>query len=92
VNLASKEYFTAVDTDLLEAPVVTPVFLDAKGSGQFRTVAFFAKRARGAMAAWAIRNRARSAADLEAFDELGYSFSPDRSSDDRLVFVRRNPA
>ena len=90
VNLASNEYFKAVDTDVLEAPVVTPVFLDAKGSGEFRTIAFFAKRARGAMAAWAIKNRVKSAGDLEDFDGLDYRFSPDRSSDERLVFLRRN--
>ena len=90
VNLASKEYFTSVDTDVLEAPVVTPVFLDAKGDGPYRTIAFFAKRARGAMAAWAVENRAKSAGDLEDFDRLGYAFSPDRSTDDRLVFTRRN--
>ena len=90
INLASNEYFKSVDTSVLEAPVVTPSFLDAKGDGDHRTVAFFAKRARGVMAAWIIRNRVKSPSELEAFDGMGYAFSADRSSDDRPVFTRRN--
>jgi cytoplasmic iron level regulating protein YaaA (DUF328/UPF0246 family) len=90
VNLASNEYFRSVDTDVLEAPVVTPAFLDAKGSGDYRTVAFFAKRARGAMASWVIRNRVASPAELRGFDGLGYAYSTERSSEDRPVFLRRN--
>ena len=90
INLASNEYFKSVDTSVLEAPVVTPAFLDAKGSGDFKTVAFFAKRARGAMAAWIIRNRVTSPAQLDGFDGLGYAFSAERSDEDRPVFVRRN--
>ena len=90
VNLASNEYFKSVDTSVLEAPVVTPGFLDAKGDGDYKTIAFFAKRARGSMAAWMIRNRVKSPAELEDFDGLGYTFSPAHSSDDRPVFVRRN--
>ena len=92
VNLASKEYFKSVKPELLDGPVVTPAFLDAKGAGDYRTIGFFAKRARGAMAAWAIKHRAGSMADLEGFDGLGYAFSPDRSTEGRPVFLRRNPA
>ena len=92
INLASKEYFTSVDTSVLESPVVTPAFLDAKGSGEPKTIAFFAKRARGAMAAWIIRNRVTSPAKLDAFDGMGYTFSAERSSEDRPVFVRHHPA
>ncbi len=92
INLASNEYFKSVDTSVLESPIVTPAFLDAKGSAEPKTIAFFAKRARGAMAAWVIQNRVKSPADLEAFDGLGYAFSGPRSTEDRPVFVRRNPS
>ncbi len=92
INLASNEYFKSVDTSVLESPIVTPAFLDAKGSAEPKTIAFFAKRARGAMAAWVIQNRVKSPADLEAFDRLGYAFAADRSTEDRPVFVRRNPS
>lgn len=92
INLASIEYFKSVDTSVLESPVITPAFLDAKGSAEPKTIAFFAKRARGSMAAWVIQNRVKSPAELEGFDGLGYAFSPDRSTEDRPVFVRHNPA
>lgn len=93
VNLASNEYFKAVSTRALEPSVVAPAFLDAKGpDGDYKTISFFAKKARGAMASWIVRNNAESVDDLTAFDGLGYSFSPSRSTDDRPVFTRRNPA
>lgn len=92
VNLASQEYFKSVDTSVLEAPVITPAFLDAKGSGDFKTIAFFAKRARGTMAAWMIKNRIKSPAELEDFDGMGYRYSAAHSTDDRPAFTRRNEA
>ncbi len=92
INLASNEYFKAVRTEVLEAPVVTPVFLDAKGDGDHRVVSFFAKKARGAMAAWIVRNRVKKVAEFEDFDGMGYAFDPTRSADARPVFSRRNPA
>lgn len=92
VNLASKEYFDSVHVDKLDAPVVTPAFLDAKGAGDYKTIAFFAKKARGAMAGWMVKCRADSVADLEGFDGLGYRFSPQRSTPERPVFTRRTEA
>jgi cytoplasmic iron level regulating protein YaaA (DUF328/UPF0246 family) len=90
VNLASAEYFGAVQPDRIEGRVVTPSFLDAKGDGDFRTVGFFAKRARGAMAGWIVRERITSSASLVDFDADGYRFAPDRSTDDAPVFLRRS--
>ncbi len=90
VNLASVEYFKSVKPVALDAPVVAPAFLDAKGADDFKTVAFFAKRARGSMAGWMIRNRVKSVEELEAFDGMGYKFDVDRSTEDRPVFTRRN--
>ncbi len=92
INLASIEYFKSVDTSVLESPVVTPAFLDAKGSGDYKTIAFFAKRARGSMAGWIVRNRVKSADELEGFDGMGYAYSPGHSTEDRPVFVRRHDA
>lgn len=90
INLASNEYFRSVDPSVLEAPIVTPTFLDAKGDGDHKIVAFFAKRARGSMASWIVRNRVKAPADLEGFDGMGYTYSAERSTDDRPVFTRRN--
>jgi len=92
VNLASNEYFKSVHPAELDAPVVSPAFLDAKGDGDYRTVAFFAKRARGAMAGWMIRERTSDVGQLATFDGLGYSYDADRSTEDRPVFIRRNEA
>lgn len=87
VNLASNEYFGAVRPDRLDAPVVTPVFLDEK-NGDYKVISFFAKRARGAMAGWMIRERITTRKGLAGFDGLGYRYDPERSSADRPVYVR----
>lgn len=88
VNLASNEYFGSVRPELLDAPVVTPSFLDASPAGDHRIVSFFAKRARGAMAGWIVTNRIRAARGLRAFDGLGYRYDPDRSRSGQPVFIR----
>lgn len=90
VNLASNEYFKAVDPKLLGVPVVTPTFLETK-DGKTRPVSFFAKRARGRMARWIVEQRATTADDLLAFDVAGYGLDPDRSTPDKPVFVREQP-
>lgn len=88
VNLASQEYFRAVDRKALKAPVVECVFEDWKG-GAWKIISFHAKRARGMMARHAIRSRARSVAALERFTAEGYAFDPAASQPHRLVFRRR---
>lgn len=87
VNLASQEYFRAVDLDRLQARVVECVFEDWKG-GQYKVISFFAKKARGLMARYAIRHRARTPKSLEGFDLDGYGFAPEVSTPGRLVFRR----
>ena len=71
VNLASQEYFRAVTVGALALPVVTPVFKERRG-GTLKIVSFSAKRARGAMAGFAIRHRLRRAEELQDFAEDGY--------------------
>ena len=90
VNCASQEYFGAVDRAALKAPVVTCRFLEEK-DGEARIMSFFAKRARGAMARFAIDNRIERAADLRAFDIDGYRFQPSRSTEDDFTFTRPQP-
>ena len=89
INLASAEYFRSVRTEKLDGKVITPVFLDAKGDGEHKVVSFFAKRARGAMAGWIIRERIGSIRALSTFDGLGYRYSASRSAPDQPVFARR---
>jgi cytoplasmic iron level regulating protein YaaA (DUF328/UPF0246 family) len=90
INLASNEYFGAVDTDKLDARLVSPVFLDSKDGGEPKIISFFAKRARGAMSGWIIRNRIKSPKALLDFEEDGYRYDRERSHADRPVFVRNN--
>ena len=88
VNLASVEYFKAVNLAALKAQVLECVFQDWQ-NGQFRVVSFFAKRARGSMARFAAQHRLRRVDDLRGFDADGYLWDKDASSTQRLVFRRR---
>ena len=88
VNLASQEYFKAVDRRALQARVVECVFEEYKG-GQYKVISFSAKRARGMMARYAIQKRVEDVKKLEAFNSDGYAFAPKASSADRLVFRRK---
>lgn len=89
VNLASIEYFTAVRTQRLDAPVIAPTFLDADPkTGDHRIVSFFAKKARGSMAAWIIRERITSPRALLQFDGMGYQYDKARSTTAIPAFVR----
>lgn len=91
VNLASQEYFKAVDRRALKARVVECVFEDRGTRGEWKIVSFFAKRARGLMARHAIEHRIDDPRALEGFDREGYAFAPAASTPDRLVFRRPVP-
>jgi hypothetical protein len=87
VNLASQEYFGAVDARALKLPVVTPHFRESR-DGESRIISFFAKKARGGMARFAIDERIERARDLKAFDRDGYRFDKAASSDTDWIFIR----
>jgi len=87
VNLASQEYFGAVDAKALKLPVVNIHFREER-DGQSRIISFFAKKARGTMARYAIDNRIERAEDLKAFDRDGYGFQADTSTDNDWIFTR----
>lgn len=88
INLASNEYFRAVQTKKLNASIFTPQFKDEK-NGQFKMISFFAKKARGRMAAWLLQNDVRKPEDLRDFAVDGYQFNNALSSGQTLVFTRR---
>ena len=87
VNLASQEYFHAVDRKALKLPVVTPHFYESK-NGERKIVSFFAKRARGSMARYAIDERIDRAEGLKAFDRDGYRFDATASTPTDWIFTR----
>ena len=90
VNLASNEYFNAVDAARIDARIITPTFKDLK-NGRYKFISFFAKKARGLMAAYLIKNRVSTLKALKAFDWQGYRFSPAESSANDWVFLRDQP-
>ena len=90
VNCASGEYFGAVDRAALKLPVVSCRFLEEK-DGERRIISFYAKKARGLMARYAIDNRIERATDLRGFDVAGYRLAPELSTDEEFTFVRPQP-
>ncbi|MDO9359176.1 MAG: peroxide stress protein YaaA [Polaromonas sp.] len=88
INLASEEYFKAVDLKALKPRVVSCVFEEFKG-GKYKIISFNAKRARGLMVRFAIEKKAATVRKLEGFDIEGYKLEPAVSSPDRLVFRRK---
>ncbi|ASK33907.1 hypothetical protein CEK62_05660 [Alcanivorax sp. N3-2A] len=91
VNLASNEYFKAVRPKRLPGPVIEPVFHDEK-NGQYKVISFYAKKARGLMAAWILRNGVDQPADLKKFREAGYRYDKQHSTDNRPLFRRAEGA
>lgn len=87
INLASNEYFKAVQKKKLDARLITPVFKDFK-NGQYKIISFYAKKARGLMTAYIIQNQINEAEKIKAFDSEGYYYCPEQSTNDSWVFLR----
>ncbi|RYJ51474.1 peroxide stress protein YaaA [Flavobacterium petrolei] len=87
VNLASTEYFSAIDVKALNVPVITPEFKDYK-NGKLKIISFFAKKARGMMVRYIIDTDAQTIDDLKGFNYDGYQFDANLSEGNRLVFTR----
>lgn len=87
VNLASQEYFHAVDQSLLRARIIAVAFKDGK-PGAYKIISLFAKKARGAMADFLLRERICTVKGLQSFCGLGYSWNRELSRGDELVFTR----
>lgn len=87
INLASNEYFKAVQPKRLGVPVITPVFQEVR-DGVPRQISFFAKKARGTMARDMIDRRLDDPEDLKGFNRDGYGYRPDLSSETKWVFTR----
>lgn len=87
LNLASTEYFSAVDAKALKVPVITPEFKDYK-DGKLKMISFFAKKARGLMVRYIIDTNAETLDDLKGFNYEGYAFDANLSKGNTLVFTR----
>jgi len=87
INLASIEYFSAIDTKKLKARIITPSFKEYK-NGQYQMVSFFAKRARGLMSRFILQNQINDPEEIKAFTEEGYYFNNQLSKADNWLFTR----
>lgn len=87
INLASQEYFKAVDLKTLKSPVITIHFKEHRND-KYQVVGFFAKQARGMMTNYAIKNKITDPEQLKTFNEEGYEFAPSLSSETDWVFIR----
>jgi hypothetical protein len=88
INLASNEYFKSVKTGHLQGEIITPAFREYK-NGDYKMIGFFAKKARGMLSRYIIRNRLTDVEDIKAFDEDGYSFNNRLSNNNDWVFTRK---
>ena len=87
INLASTEYFKAVDLKILKHRVITPHFKDFK-NGELKIVMMYAKHQRGAMARYIIKNKLTNPEELKLYNQDGYSFDVNNSTENDWVFVR----
>ncbi len=87
INLASVEYFKAIPKKALKSTVITPVFKELKGD-TYKTIAIYAKKARGLMVRYIIDNNIKTVTDLKGFNTDGYGFSENLSTETELIFTR----
>ncbi len=87
LNLASNEYFKAIDRKALKVPIVTATFKDLK-NGEYKSIMTFAKLARGYMTRYIIDTNANTVEDIKGFNYEGYGFSDSMSTETELVFIR----
>ena len=87
INLASDEYFKVIDSKRINIPIITPIFKDTK-NGKVKVISFFAKRARGEMCNYIVKNKISSVSQIKEFNRNGYAFSEENSTETRLVFIR----
>jgi cytoplasmic iron level regulating protein YaaA (DUF328/UPF0246 family) len=87
VNLASQEYFKAIDIKVLKAKLIHIDFKEFK-NGNYKTIAIFSKRARGLMTRFIVENNAQTIEDIKVFNLNRYRYDKNLSSENRLVFSR----
>ncbi|MBF7729646.1 peroxide stress protein YaaA [Pseudomonas sp. N040] len=90
LNLASNEYFSAIKRKALQARIIDTEFKDLK-NGQYKIISFYAKKARGLMARYVIKQQIRDPLALQQFAEQGYRYCAEQSGVDKLVFLRDHP-
>ena len=88
INLASNEYYDSVQSLSDNVKVISPIFKDKGKDGKYKIISFYAKKARGYMASWLVKNKIKKEQELQSFSEEGYSFSIEESHSGSPVFLR----
>ena len=88
INLASNEYFKSLQADVINAEIIVPIFKDFK-NGQYKIISFYAKKARGSMSAYIIKNKLKNPEDIKSFNVDGYKFNQSKSNATNYVFLRK---
>ena len=88
INLASNEYFKSVKPKLLSTPMITPNFKELREDGSYKVIGLFAKRARGMMAAYILKNKITDAEKIKDFNEAGYQYNAELSTTKDWIFTR----
>ncbi|OCG00806.1 peroxide stress protein YaaA [Gilliamella sp. wkB112] len=89
INLASNEYFKAIKPKQLKAKIIQPIFLD-KSKDEYKVISFFAKKARGLMSRFIIKNNINNSHDIKSFNLEGYLFDQHRSTELEWFFIRNH--
>jgi len=87
LNLASNEYFKSVQTKDIKGQIISPQFMDKKDD-KYKIISFYAKKARGLMSAYIIKNKITNVEKIKGFDSDGYSYNAAMSEGDKWVFTR----
>ncbi len=87
INLASNEYFKSIKKRNLKAEIITPIFKEEK-NGEYKTITIYAKKARGMMSRFIIKNRLSNPEDIKAFDTENYCYNEELSSENEIIFTR----
>ncbi len=88
INLASNEYYKSVKQKDIKGQIITPVFKEKRDDGSYKIIGIYAKKARGMMSAYILKNNMKKAEQIKNFTEAGYSYNPDLSTDTDWVFCR----
>lgn len=87
INLASKEYFSVFDLKKIKANIIEPIFLDEK-KDEYKVISFYAKKARGLMSRYIVKNQLNTTTDLQSFNSAGYQFDKNLSNETKWIFKR----
>ena len=89
INLASNEYFKAIQVKHLNGKIIQPIFLD-KTKDDYKVISFYAKKARGLMSRFIIKNNINNYNDIKSFNLDGYQFDSNRSTELEWYFTRKH--